>query len=137
MANLTNPIFGIHEQAIAVRKERQNILANNLANADTPNFKARDIDWRAQMNAAKESLDQTHFKPDLVKTNGRHIEGFADLSTDDYLKYRQPTQPALDGNTVETHIEKAQFMENSMQYQATLEFLNGKITSIRGALRGE
>ena len=137
MANLMDPVFGIYEQAISVRKERQNILANNLANADTPNFKARDMDWRAQMRVAQEDLEKTKFKPDMVRTNGRHIEGFADLSTDDYLKYRQPTQPALDGNTVETHIEKAQFMENSIQYQATLEFLNGKITSIRGAIRGE
>lgn len=137
MANLTDPIFGIHEQAIGVRKERQSILANNLANADTPNFKARDLDWRAEMTAAQDELGTSRFKPDMIKTNTRHIEGFADVSTDDFLKYRQPTQPALDGNTVETHIEKAQFMENAMQYQATLEFLNGKISGLRGAIRGE
>lgn len=130
-------VFGIHEQAIQVRKERQAILANNLANADTPNYKARDLDWRKQMADAQLELDSGRYKPDMQKTNSRHMDGFAEASTDDYLKYRMPTQPALDGNTVETHIEKAQFMENAMQYQATLEFLNGKITSIRGALRGE
>lgn len=131
------PIFGIHEHAINVRKERQNILANNMANADTPNFKARDLDWRKEMQAAQEDLDRGRYKPDMNMTNSRHIEGFAEASTDDFLKYRMPTQPALDGNTVETHIEKAQFMENAMQYQATLEFLNGKIKSLRGAIRGE
>lgn len=130
-------VFGIHEHALAVRKERQSILANNIANADTPNFKARDVDWRKEMQAAEEDLNKGRYKPDLKMTNSRHIEGFAEASTEDYLKYRMPTQPALDGNTVETHIEKAQFMENSMQYQATLEFLNGRITGIRGALRGE
>lgn len=130
-------IFGIHEQALAVRKERQALLANNLANSDTPNFKARDLDWRKQINEAKEELDSSKFNFDMDRTSSRHIEGSAIASTGDYLKYRQPTQPALDGNTVETHIEKAKFMENAMQYQATLEMVNAKITGIRGALRGE
>lgn len=130
-------IFGIHERALFVREGRQQLLANNLANADTPNFKARDLDWRAQMSAAQSELDSKRLSKDLSRTNSRHIEGFARSSTDDFLKFRAPTQPSLDGNTVETHIEKAQFMENAMQYQATLEFLNGKIRSISGALKGE
>ena len=130
-------IFGLHERALMVRNERQQVLANNLANADTPNYKARDLDWRKELSAASEDLQRSPYKPDLEKTNSRHIEGFADFTTDDYLKYRMPTQAALDGNTVEAHIEKAQFMENAMQYQASLEFINGKITGIRGALRGE
>ncbi|MDX1795853.1 MAG: flagellar basal body rod protein FlgB [Hydrogenovibrio sp.] len=129
-------IFGIHEHALMVRKEREGILANNLANADTPNFKARDLDWRKEMRDAQEQLDTSRFKPDMKRTNSRHIEGFADISTDDYLKYRVPTQPALDGNTVETHVEKAKFMENALQYQASLEFINGKISGIRNALTG-
>lgn len=131
-------IFGIHEQALAVRRQRQDLIANNLANADTPNFKARDLEWRKEMQAAEESMSQSINRPDMKTTHSRHISGFAEAaSTESYLKYRQPTQPALDGNTVETHIEKAQFMENAMQYQATLEFLNGKINGIRGALKGE
>lgn len=131
-------IFGIHEQALSVRKERQNIIANNLANADTPNFKARDVDWRKEMQAAQDTFGQSVNKPDMKTTHSRHIAGFAEsTSTQDYLKYRQPTQPSLDGNTVEAHIEKAQFMENAMQYQATLEFMNGRINGIRGALKGE
>ena len=129
-------VFGIHEHALEVRRERQNILANNLANADTPNFKARDLDWRKEMAAAQDDLDLGMFKPDLQRTNVRHIDGFAEASTDNFLKYRMPTQPALDGNTVETNIEKAQFQENAIQYQVTLEAINGKIRGIRGALRG-
>lgn len=130
------PIFGIHEQALLVRKERESILANNLANADTPNFKARDIDWRKEIANAKDAMDNKKFTPALEMTNSRHIEAYGDLSTDDYLKYRVPTQPSLDGNTVETHIEKAKFMENAIQYQASLEFINGRISGLRAALTG-
>lgn len=130
-------IFGIHEQALEVRKTRQGILANNLANSETPNFKARDLDWRKELQSAESDMKSEPYNPDLKMTNSRHIAGFSEPSTDDFLKYRQPTQPSLDGNTVETHIEKAQFMENAMQYQATLEFMSSKSKSIRGALRGE
>lgn len=129
-------IFGIHEQALMIRKEREGILANNLANADTPNFKARDIDWRKEIKTAQSQMDTNRFKPDLEMTNSKHIEASADLTTDDFLKYRTPSQPSLDGNTVEPHIEKAKFMENAIQYQATLEFINGKISGIRAALTG-
>lgn len=129
-------IFGIHEQALLIRKERESILANNLANADTPNFKARDIDWRKEIKTAQDAMDTSKFKPDLQMTNSRHIEASADMTTDDYLKYRVPSQPSLDGNTVEAHIEKAKFMENALQYQASLEFINGRISGIRAALTG-
>ncbi|MDG6777594.1 flagellar basal body rod protein FlgB [Thiomicrorhabdus sp. zzn3] len=132
---MADSIFGIHERALQIRTMRGELLANNLANADTPNFKARDIDFRKAMTQASEELSTS--KPDMVRTNARHIEGFAETTTEDFLKYRMPTQPSLDGNTVETHVEKAQFMENAMQHQATLEFINSKITGIRGALRGE
>lgn len=129
-------IFGIHEQALLIRKERESVLANNLANADTPNFKARDIDWRKEIKTAQEQMDAKKFAPDLKMTNSRHIEAHGDMTTGDYLKYRVPTQPSLDGNTVETHIEKAKFMENALQYQASLEFINGRISGIRSALTG-
>ena len=132
---MAESIFGIHERALQVRTERGQVLANNLANADTPNFKARDIDFRKVMAAAEDELATS--KPDLIRTNSKHIEGFADATTENFLKYSLPTQPSLDGNTVETHIEKAKFMENAMQHEATLEFVNSKISGIRGALRGE
>jgi len=130
-------IFGIHEKALMVRAQREQVLANNLANADTPNYKARDVDWRRELKSASEDMMRSPYKPDLKMTNPRHIEAFADMSTNDFLKYRVPTQAALDGNTVETHIEKAKFMENALQYQATLSFLNGKISGIRNALKGQ
>lgn len=132
---MAESIFGIHEAALRVRTERGELLANNLANADTPNYKARDIDFRKALSDESDLLQMS--VPNLAKTNSRHIEASGFASTSEFLKYRMPTQPSLDGNTVETHIEKAQFMENAMQHQATLEFVNSKISSIRGALRGE
>lgn len=133
---MAESIFGIHEQALRVRTQRAQLLANNLANADTPNFKAKDLDFRAALQDANQQMSSP-YHTDMKKTNARHIDGDGFSSTSQYLKYRQSTQPSLDGNTVETHIEKAQFMENAMQQQATLEFLNSKIKGIRGALRGE
>jgi len=132
---MSNSFFGIHESALKIREQRSELLATNLANADTPNFKAKDIDFRAALNDASEALKPS---ASMSKTNARHLDGNASFgSTDAYLKYRQPTQPSLDGNTVETHIEKAQFMENGLQQTATLEFINGKIMGLRGAIRGE
>lgn len=133
---MAESIFGIHEAAFRVRTQRAELLANNLANADTPNFKARDLDFRSAITDAS-SQSKSPFATEMTKTNSGHIDGGGFTSTSQYLMYRQPTQPSLDGNTVETHIEKAKFMENAMQQQATLEFLNSKITGIRGALRGE
>lgn len=133
---MAESIFGIHEQALHVRTQRAEILANNLANADTPNFKAQDIDFRKALQDASGEM-AGGFQTEMKKTNPGHIDGDGFTSTSRYLMYRQSTQPSLDGNTVETHIEKAQFMENAMQQQATLEFINGKISGIRGALRGE
>lgn len=132
---MADSIFGVHEAAFRVRNERAQLLANNLANADTPNFKAQDIDFRKALQEASSEFD--HSTSEMHKTNSRHIDGDSFSSTSKFLMYRQPTQPALDGNTVETHIEKAQFMENGLQQQATLEFIDSKISGIRSALRGE
>jgi len=133
---MAESIFGIHEQALQVRSKRGELLANNLANADTPNFKAQDIDFRKALKEASAEMNSS-YHTEMKKTNSGHIDGDGFTSTSRFLMYRQSTQPSLDGNTVETHIEKAQFMENAMQQEATLEFINGKISGIRGALRGE
>lgn len=133
---MSNSIFGIHESALLIRRDRAELLANNLANADTPNYKAGDIDFRkAISDASYHQSSQSNSA--MNRTNARHIEGFAEPSTSEFLKYRMPTQPSLDGNTVEAHIEKAKFAENAMQYQATLEFIDSRIKSISGALKGE
>ena len=131
-------IFGVNQQALKVHARRSEVLAGNLANADTPGFKARDIDFREALQQAKGQADATR----LQVTNARHIStggaqpgGIDDLIGE--LKYRNPTQPSLDGNTVDPLKEKAAFMENAMLYQTNLQFLTGKIKNIKTALKGE
>lgn len=122
--------FGIHGMALAVRSRRAELLAANLANADTPHYKARDVDFAQVMQAASGA------QPDLATTDPRHLGG-EDRLFGAPAMYRNPSQPSLDGNTVDTQVEEAEFMKNAMQYQATLEFLNGRIRELQSALRGE
>ncbi|BCX88650.1 flagellar basal-body rod protein FlgB [Methylomarinovum tepidoasis] len=122
--------LGLHPQALQLRARRTEVLASNLANSDTPHYKARDFD-----------VDRLLRGPDapklpLQKTSPDH------LSLDDEdarfrLLYRVPQQAALDGNTVEEHIEQAKFAENALRYQASLRFVNGKFSGLMTAIRGE
>src|ERR1700759_149304 len=108
------PIFGIHEQALLLQGQRVGILATNLANADTPNYKARDIDFSAV-------LAHTDAAPiALSVTDGAHIALGAPSTPSADLKDRNPLQASLDGNTVEMPVEQAAFAENNVRYQASL-----------------
>ncbi len=126
---------GVHAAALDVRARRGELIANNLANADTPGFRARDIDFRQAM--ARASGDQTSGVT-LSTTNAGHIGGAAsaDASTSPDLKYRTPLAPALDGNTVDAQIEQAAFAENAVRYQATLTFQNSKFRGLLTAILG-
>ena len=126
--------FGIHPQAVLVRGKRAEILASNLANADTPNYKARDIDFKQILRQSVDGAGQVN----LRTTHPGHHSGAPKLGGIAYeLMYRQPLQPSLDGNTVDSQTEKAEFAQNAMQYQASLGFLSGKIKSLQRALKGE
>ncbi|ABI56247.1 flagellar basal body rod protein FlgB [Alkalilimnicola ehrlichii MLHE-1] len=126
--------FGTQELALRLRAERSQLLASNIANADTPHYKAQDMDFQAAMRAAEgkqaQPLQATHAKHFAVSRGGG-------LAGDPQALYRVPHGPALDGNTVESHVEQARFAENSVQYQATLTFLGNRITGLLGAIRGE
>lgn len=138
MSSRFDSVLGIHADALKLREARGRILASNLANADTPNYKAQDLDFRAAM--LKQRGDEMSLRsPSMKLTNSKHIAGFEgnNLSAAEYLRYRVPTQPSLDGNTVETHIEKAKFMENGMQHSMTLQFLDDRIKGIKDALRSQ
>ena len=126
---------GVHAAALDVRARRGELIANNLANADTPGFRARDIDFRQAM--ARASGEQASGVA-LSTTNAGHIGGTtsADASTSPDLKYRTPLAPALDGNTVDAQIEQAAFAENAVRYQATLTFLNSKFRGLLTAILG-
>ena len=124
-------IFGIHEQALLLHGQRVGILATNLANADTPNYKARDIDFSAVLNRSDAA------PLPMAVTDGAHIM-LNDSSTPSAdLKYRNPFQASLDGNTVEMPVEQAAFAENNVRYQASLGFINGRIAELMLAINGQ
>ena len=111
-------LFGIHGTALALRSQRLSLLASNIANAATPGYRARDIDFDRAMNMAS--------------------RGFStDQAAGDSVSYRVPVTPSLDGNTVELSTEQTLFAENAVQYRTTLAFLEGRISTIRRALKGE
>lgn len=131
---MTQPIdsvFGLHQQAMSVLGRRMRLLSTNIANADTPHFKARDIDFRAALARASETAAGP------AKTHHRHLDtGSAFPDRVDPL-YRIPVQPALDGNTVDTQIEKTAFAETALRYESALTFLNRRISGLRSALSQE
>jgi flagellar basal-body rod protein FlgB len=123
-------IFGIHEQALLLHGQRVGVLATNLANADTPNYKARDIDFTAV-------LAHTDAAPLPMSTsNAAHIAMNDGEGPAADLKYRNPYQASLDGNTVEMPVEQAAFSENNVRYQASLMFINLKIAQLQLAING-
>ncbi|GAB1268738.1 flagellar basal body rod protein FlgB [Aurantivibrio infirmus] len=135
-----NQALGIHEQALHVRTARAELIANNLANSDTPNFKARDIDFRQALRTAQQD-SSIEGKLNLQTTNNRHhtlsdVMGFNEGGEFESL-FRVPMQTSIDGNTVDEHVEHAEFMENTLAYQASFTFLNSKFKGINSAIRGE
>jgi flagellar basal-body rod protein FlgB len=124
-------IFGIHEQALLLQGQRIGILATNLANVDTPNYKARDIDFSAVLSHS----DATPLP--LAVTQASHITMNDGPTASADLKYRNPYQASLDGNTVEMPVEQAAFSENNVRYQASLGFINSTIAELTLALNGQ
>jgi flagellar basal-body rod protein FlgB len=126
--------LGIHQQALALREKRSEVLASNLVNADTPGYKARDLDFQSVL---KQSLQQTPPSGQrLERTQAGHLAPRQEV-LGAQLMYRNPNQASLDGNTVESHIEQAKYAENAVQYQASLRFLSNKFAGLMSALRGE
>ncbi len=123
--------FGIHAKALELRSRRAQVLAANLANADTPNYKAKDIDFKSALKGAAAQQGVS-----LKTTNSRHI-GTAPSRAQVETYYREPVQNTLDGNTVDAQIEQAQFMQNAIRYQASLTFLTSKVKGLMAAIKGE
>ncbi|HEY8519039.1 MAG TPA: flagellar basal body rod protein FlgB [Gammaproteobacteria bacterium] len=131
MNKLIDAALGIHPQALAVGARRLEVLAANLANADTPGFKARDVDFRAALATATGERAGR-----LEATHPKHLTA-PRASAAPELRYRIPNEPSLDGNTVEGPLEQAAFAEAAVRYQASLDFLAQRIEGLRKALRGE
>jgi flagellar basal-body rod protein FlgB len=129
--------IGLHADALKLRSKRAELLARNLANADTPGFDARDIDFKTALAAVRREGGAST----LATTRSGHI-GAAGASTDgalpeSALMYRIPVAPSADGNTVEVQLEQAAFAENAVKYQATLQFVSSKIRGLMTAITGQ
>ncbi|WP_166364020.1 flagellar basal body rod protein FlgB [Pseudomonas akapageensis] len=127
--------LGIHEQALGFRAQRAEVLANNIANADTPNYKARDLDFASVLAAQNDKSKNGTFS--LEKTNSRHIDAQGLNMADASLQYRTPMQPSIDQNTVDAQLEQSNYAENAVGFQASFTLLNSKFKGLVSALRGE
>jgi flagellar basal-body rod protein FlgB len=135
MASIIDNFLGVHAQALGIESRRSQLLAANLANSDTPNFKARDVDFKAALANAKEPHGGSL---PLRLTQSAHQQASVSASdTDPTLLYRVPLAPALDGNTVDPQLEQAAFAENAVRYQATLTMLNSRLRSLMTAITGQ
>ncbi|MGB5235235.1 MAG: flagellar basal body rod protein FlgB [Candidatus Macondimonas sp.] len=121
--------LGNHEQALKAWTERTRLLAANIANADTPGFLAKDLDFRAVLSQTIGGLGSL----DLTTSHMGHLKATA---TSPGVRYRIPTQPSLDGNSVELQQEQGAFAENAVHYQATLHFIQNRIRSLQQAITG-
>ena len=127
--------FGFMQQAIGLREQRQEVLSSNIANADTPNYNARDFDFKTAMSNA---MDQRMRLPDtsLTLTSPRHIPGQATSPYADVdMMYRLPYQPSLDGNTVDMDMERVQFADNTMHYESSLQLLSDDMKTMLQAIQ--
>ena len=134
MSSSIDNFLGVHAQALTLESRRTELLAANLANSETPNYKARDLDFKAAMaNAAAPASGALP----LRVTQAAHQAGGAAGADDPAVLYRVPMAPALDGNTVDEQLEQAAFAENSVRYQATLTLLSGKLRALMTAITGQ
>lgn len=126
--------LGFYQKAISLRQQRQEVLAANIANADTPNYKSRDFDFGA---ALKEAMGESMRLPNtqLALTSARHIPAKAVSPDPAELLYRQPLQPSMDGNTVDMDVERVQFADNTLRYQSDLTVISGRIKTMMAALQ--
>lgn len=121
-----------HQNALTLRTARQEMLSSNIANADTPNFKAKDIDFTKVLRDVISSSTKTH---GLMTTSAMHINPGSGNVASTQAMYRVPMQPSADGNTVDMDTERTQFAENSLKYDASITFISGQIRGLLSALQ--
>ncbi|CPR21085.1 flagellar basal body rod protein FlgB [Brenneria goodwinii] len=123
------------QEALNLRAQRQEILAGNIANADTPGYQARDIDFSSELSKAMEQGRASGAGLSLSLTSSRHIAAQTSSAPSLDLLYRIPDQPALDGNTVDMDRERTNFADNSLRYQTSLTVLSGQIKGMTSVLQ--
>jgi flagellar basal-body rod protein FlgB len=141
MATALDRLFQLHQTALGARSTRSQVLASNIANADTPGFQARDLEFKNALRSALGPSQGAAVHPapaGLVRTSARHLaaaESGHAPAPGTALVYRTVAQPSIDNNTVDVNVERAQFADNAMRYEASLTFINGKIKSLLAALQ--
>ncbi|MBE0367370.1 flagellar basal body rod protein FlgB [Pseudoalteromonas sp. MMG013] len=134
MAISFDKALGVHPQTIAIRSQRAEILASNIANADTPGYKAKDIDFARAFKAAKSNQQSGNT---MLRTNDKHLSGGTKLNSGVEL-FRNPNQTDTgDGNSVDIQVERNLYVQNALEYQASLQFLTGKFKGLKKALGGQ
>ena len=123
-----------HQTALNLQAHRQQLIASNIANADTPNYKAKDVDFRAALQGALQAATST---VPLATTQSGHIQGGGAPTLQGLTGYRAEMQSAVDGNTVNMDVERAAFAENALHYEASVTFINGMLRSMNTALTGQ
>jgi len=122
--------LNLHQQALYLREKRSAILANNLSNEETPGYKARDFSFGSTLNSVL-----NHKNEQMSLTNVKHLTPLKNANLD--LKYRQPSQPSIDNNTVESEVESALFTQNALAFQTSFTLLNNRFNNLNKALKGE
>ncbi len=145
-ANLTSGLE-FHSQALVLRAERQRIIASNIANADTPGYVARDLDFKEALRQSTGTGTSELSNPGArmmatsATSHPRHLaltgNGDSQLSRSSNLAYAAQTQPSVDGNSVDMDRERANFVDNSVRYESTLRFINGSAKTILSAIQGQ
>ena len=134
MVSKLDDAMRFHQTALSLRAARQELLASNIANADTPNYKARDVDFAS---ALQNALAGTSVKLPVVQTSPMHLEGNTGNSMSGApVMFRRPTQPSADGNTVDMDVERAQFADNALRYEASVKFVSEEMKSLLAAIQG-
>ncbi|ROH87854.1 flagellar basal body rod protein FlgB [Stagnimonas aquatica] len=129
---MSDPLFGVHAAALTLGRQRMDVLASNLANADTPHYQAKDIDFERALAAQTAVADAER----LSGSDARHLSTPGEGGEAETV-WRVPLQPSADGNTVDAQIEQAQFADAALRYQASLNFLDGRVRSLMTAITGQ
>jgi flagellar basal-body rod protein FlgB len=137
--NKLDDALSFHQAALRIRGQRQELIAANIANADTPNYKARDIDFKAAMQSAVAGVSQETFG--IAKTSALHLDGAAVNNTVPSGRAGEPlfrpiVQGSVDGNTVDMDVERNQFADNGIRYEASLTLINAQLKQMLAAIQG-
>ena len=135
MLNRLDDLLNFHQQALHIREQRQQVLASNIANADTPNYKARDLDFKAALQGALQGTGAPGGVT-MATTEPGHLAGKPGMAADANLLYRTPAQGSVDGNTVDIDAERAAFADNAVHYEFNLTRISQQIKSMLAVIQG-